>query len=130
MKPREKFSSCPLIFATVTSDASICTALLSRSTYFANKGLWQITRDKESINGWRSRYKLGCPLLLLPPVLGSGRGREVVGGNRGEEGDASERSPCWHGRPDPFSGLNTINAALSCLERNKIARPKCLGVLK
>ena len=28
------------------------------------------------------------------------------------------------------AGLNMINAALSFLERNKIARPKCLGVLK
>lgn len=61
---------------------------------------------------------------------GSERGREVVGGDGGREGDAVRGAPAGMASLTHSAGLNTINAALSFLERNKIAQPKCLGVLK
>lgn len=61
---------------------------------------------------------------------GSGRRREVVGSDGGVEGDAARRAPAGMAGLTHSAGLNTINAALSFLERNKIAQPKCLGVLK
>lgn len=109
---------------------SACAELLSRSTYFANKGLEEITQDKESITHSRSCHKPGCPLLLLPPVFegagGEGKSSEAMAAGRGR----GERSPAGTAGLTHSVGLNTINAALSFLERNKIARPKCLGVLK
>lgn len=54
--------------------ASACAKLLSRSTYFINKGLYRITQDKESITHSRDCCKVTCPLLLLPLIF------EGVGG--------------------------------------------------
>lgn len=61
-------------------------------------------------------------MLLLPLIFwGSGRGREVVRGDDSGEGDAVRGAPAGMASLSHSAGLNTINAALSFLERNKIA---------
>lgn len=58
------------------------------------------------------------------------RGKEAVGGDGGGERHAARGAPTGTASSTHSAGLNAINAALSFLERNKIAQPKCLGVLK